>query len=132
MRRHFRLPEEDEQYLQALGLDWETVREGSHLWLLLHSWPILEDFTPDHVLTGMAIASTYPDTQIDMIYFHPELRLVDGRQILKITNQDFDGKCWQRWSRHRTPQNPWRRGIDNLEMHLYLVRMWLARAAGRT
>jgi hypothetical protein len=41
--------------------------------------------------------------------------------------QSLDGKSFQRWSRHRTAENPWRIGRDNLGTHIILVEDWLAR-----
>ena len=41
------------------------------------------------------------------------------------------GQEFQRWSRHRTGQNPWRPGIDNLHTHLSLVEEWLLREVNR-
>ena len=37
----------------------------------------------------------------------------------------IDGTPWQRWSRHRTSQNPWRPGVDGIPTHLALVEHWL-------
>ncbi|MBX9746205.1 MAG: hypothetical protein K2X34_04840, partial [Hyphomonadaceae bacterium] len=51
----------------------------------------------------------------------------DGRAIGALAHDDFDGKTWQRWSRHRTPANRWRPGIDGLSTHFALVQEWLAR-----
>ena len=36
--------------------------------------------------------------------------------------QALDGKTFQRWSRHRPGDEPWRPGVDNLETHLVLTR----------
>ena len=41
--------------------------------------------------------------------------------------QAIDGKTYQRWSRHRTAQNPWKAGFDGLETHVYLIEDWLVR-----
>ena len=44
-----------------------------------------------------------------------------------LASEGFDGKTWQRWSRHRTPANPWRPGLDNLATHFGLVEEWFGR-----
>jgi len=75
----------------------------------------------------LRIEASYPDTQIDMVYFSPGLSLKSGRGINALSDEHFDGKPWQRWSRHRTQENPWIAGIDNVERHLLLVREWLER-----
>jgi len=33
----------------------------------------------------------------------------------------LDNKTFQQWSRHRTPANPWREGVDNLGTHVPLA-----------
>jgi hypothetical protein len=39
----------------------------------------------------------------------------------------FANKRYQQWSRHRTAQNPWRPGLDNVCTHLLQVNNWLER-----
>jgi hypothetical protein len=56
----------------------------------------------------------------------------DGVPIKALAQQQIDGTGWQRWSRHRTPQNPWRPGVDSVATHLVLVDQWLLREFGRT
>ena len=67
----------------------------------------------------------YPDTQIDMAYFFPELSRADGKAIGAVTPTAFEGKNWQQWSRHRTATSAWRIGEDNLSTHMILVADWL-------
>ena len=67
-----------------------------------------------------------------MVYFYPDLARNDGRAIKAISNEMFDGKSWQRWSRHRTNKNPWRIGIDNIETHITLVGEWLFQELKKT
>jgi hypothetical protein len=63
-----------------------------------------------------------------MVYFFPALARRDGRPIgATQAMQPLDGKSFQRWSRHRTQQNPWKPGRDNLGAHIILVEDWLAR-----
>jgi hypothetical protein len=63
-----------------------------------------------------------------MVYFFPALARKDGRVIAAAeAMQPLDGKSFQRWSRHRTAQNPWKIGRDNLGTHIILVEDWLTR-----
>jgi hypothetical protein len=130
-RRHFRLPEHDEEFLDSLGLDWETVREklpdGVILRLVIYDYPVPAGYTVAKVTLYLRIEPTYPDTQIDMVYFLPHLQRRDGRAIGALASEDFDGKTWQRWSRHRTNANPWRAGVDDVSTHLAAVDHWLTR-----
>jgi hypothetical protein len=75
---------------------------------------------------ALRIEPMYPDVQIDMAYFKPGLSRSDGRPIHTITTESIDGQTFQRWSRHRTSENPWRPGIDCLATHLGQVEHWLA------
>lgn len=127
LRRQFVLGEDDQKALNARGQRWETVVEGNQRWLVIHDYPVGEGYNHSAVQTGLMIGTTYPDTQIDMVYFCPDLHRRDGRPVRALASHRFDGKTWQRWSRHRTSQNPWRPGIDNIATHLELVDYWLRR-----
>lgn len=127
MRREFSLPEEDEEWLEGLGLPYELVNEGGVLRVVVSDWPVPAAYTESRVTANVRIDPGYPDSQIDMVYFYPQLVRRDGKAIGALTTDAFDGKVWQRWSRHRTPANPWRPGIDNLATHFGLIEDWLER-----
>ena len=127
LRRHFEVPGEDRGFLEARGLAWEAVKEGNTHWLVLHEYPIPAGYAPSGVSLALQIPFSYPSTQIDMAYFHPALAREDGVAIGRLTGQTFDGRQWQRWSRHRTGANPWRPDVDCIETHLLLVDEWLER-----
>lgn len=124
-RREFDLPSEDIEWLESRGLPYELVRETGVLRVVIRGWPVPEGFQCSHVDVNVRIESGYPDTQIDMAYFHPPLDRLDGRGIRSICDDLFDGRQWQRWSRHRSPANPWRPGVDNLSTHFALIDHWL-------
>jgi hypothetical protein len=126
LRYHFELPEDDTEFLDALGLPWETVADGKNQFVIIYGYNNIPDgYNKKNVDLHVRLGSTYPDTQIDMVYFNPPLSRKDGKPIRSTSNQNFDGKTWQQWSRHRTPSNPWRIGIDNLSTHIALVGEWL-------
>lgn len=125
MRREFALNDSDTEDLEALGLPWETVQGSSLGRVIIHNFPVPSGYNHSKVDLNIVIEPAYPETQIDMVYFHPALARHDGKVINAIENDQFDGKCWQRWSRHRTGQNPWRPSIDNITSHLKLVEYWL-------
>lgn len=127
MRRNFALPEEDLDYLDGTGLQWETIIEGAHRWLLIHDYPVKEGYNVEKTIAALRIDQGYPNSQIDMVYFFPAISRKDGKPIGALANQSLDKKNFQRWSRHRSRQNPWRPGIDNLETHLILVNYWMDR-----
>lgn len=126
-RQEFVLPVADATFLDSLNLHWETVHEGGTRWLLIRDWPLPNGFTTAAADIALLLDADYPITQIDMAYFHPQLALSNGRAINALNPQSIEGKSYQRWSRHRTPENPWRMGIDDISTHLALVTTWLER-----
>ncbi|MCK5099952.1 MAG: hypothetical protein KAR45_17715 [Desulfobacteraceae bacterium] len=125
MRRQFELTGEDGRFLQGQPLEWEAVTENNIKRIILHDFPVPDGYNIKKVELNIRVEPTYPDTQLDMVYFLPKLSRRDGKSIKATADDQFDGKIWQRWSRHRTNQNPWRPGVDNLETHLILVTEWL-------
>ena len=95
--------------------------------MVIYGWPLPDGYTIARADVNVRIDPGYPDAQIDMAYFSPALVRSDGRAIGATAGDTFDGKVWQRWSRHRTGANPWRPGLDGLATHFALVRDWLAR-----
>ena len=126
-RRQFSLPAEDEEWLESLGLLYELVGERGVPRVVIYGWPVPPGYNVQAVDVNVRIDPGYPDTQIDMVYFSPALVRLDGHVIRATCDDSFDGKVWQRWSRHRTAQNPWRPGLDSLSTHFALVDDWLAR-----
>lgn len=124
MKRQFQLPEQDVAYLEGLGLSWEAVNDGGMQWVIIHSYPVPPGYNVNEVSVAVKIESGYPRAQLDMAYFFPALSRLDGKPINAITVQAIDGKQFQRWSRHRTGQNPWREGVDDLSTHIALISYW--------
>lgn len=124
MRRQFQLPEEDIVFLNSLELPWETVVDQGMEWVLVQNYPVCQGYTCENVTLAVKIETGYPRTPLDMAYFFPALQRKDGKGINATSFQPIDGKLFQRWSRHRTPRNPWREGVDDLSAHLSLVNFW--------
>jgi len=139
LRREFDLPEEDEDYLNARGLPWETafvVEQGARgLWLFVHGFPLPPGYTPSNDGNSKPISAAtlgirltgYPGGALDMAYFHPPLKRADGRPIPNLGDLMIDGKSFPQWSRHYPPSNPFRVDVDNVGTHLGLVEEWLKR-----
>lgn len=127
LRRQFDLPDHDVEYLESLGLPWETVKDGATRWLLIHERPIPDGYNHASSTAAFRIEAGYPDTQIDMAFFHPQLARGDGKSIRATTTQRIDGRAFQRWSRHRTSANPWRPSVDDVATHDRQVQHWLER-----
>lgn len=127
MRREFDLPEADREHLEAWSTPWEAIAQQGVRWLLIHEFEIPPGYNCRKAIVGLRIEDGYPSTQIDMAYFFPQVVRNDGRNINNLSIQEIDGQQYQRWSRHRTKENSWREGVDDVSTHLSLVRHWLRR-----
>ena len=131
LRRQFDLSRDDRNHLNARGLPWETFKEsvktGIRLWLLIHGWPVPKGYNQYEVTVAIMIPPNYPTAQLDMAYFLPALSRTVNHPIARTSEESIEGQTFQRWSRHRTSQNPWRPGLDNIATHLSMVECWLER-----
>ena len=127
LRRHFELLAQDEKFLEECGHPWETVADRSQ-WVLIHAFPTHAGYNHPRVTAAIRMVTGYPYAELDMVYFFPALARKDGKAIgATQSKQAIDGKIYQRWSRHRTAQNPWRAGVDGLDTHVFLIEDWLER-----
>lgn len=127
LSRAFELPKTDQRYLDSLEREWESIVEVNTQWLIIHGWELPEGYNYKQVDLALLVPPLYPDSQIDMVYVKPHLARSDGRSIPALAHQLIQGVLWQRWSRHRTTQNPWRIGVDDIAGHLALVDDWFRR-----
>jgi len=111
----------DRVFLDGYALQWEIIEDGS-IWILIHNFRLPDGYSESHVLLAIRLEGGYPLSALDMFYVFPQVRRRDGRPIAQANVvQHIDGRDFQRWSRHRTPDNPWVAGQDSLETHIYLV-----------
>lgn len=129
-RRDFALLEADEQYLDSLGLVWETENSGRR-WLVIHDYPLPAGYSASKVTLALDIPPTYPQAQIDMFYVYPVVQLMAGRTIAAAQHpMPIRGLSFQRWSRHRGPGSQWNPSADNVATHLALVETAIAKEVG--
>jgi hypothetical protein len=129
LRRSFALPEDDVAQLEAAGYQWETISEN---WFLAHDFAVPAGYNLTLVSLAVQVPNGYPTSSLDMAFFYPWLQLSNSRTIPRADQGALiDGKKWQRWSRHYSPQNPWLAGEYNIITHLQLVRAWLERESSR-
>lgn len=125
-RREFELPPGDVEFLDLRHPGWESIRNGWASWLVVGQLVLPVGYRVATAQVALPIEPGYPDTQIDMAYFFPPLQRQDGKTIPATeSTETIDGRTFQRWSRHRTPANPWRPGIDDVSTHLAQVQHWL-------
>jgi hypothetical protein len=126
--RNFDINQDDKDYLNARKFRWETVKDGSKMWLIVHDFPISDGYNTRFSDAAVMIPGDYLMAGLDMVYFKPALNRADRVPIGATNcNETIRGEFYQRWSRHRTGQNPWRPGLDNISTHLDLVEEWLLR-----
>jgi Prokaryotic E2 family E len=124
MRRQFQLAEEDQTCLTIRSPNWEAIIENSTKWIIVPDFAIPAGYNHRTASAAMRILPSYPDDQIDMVYFFPALALTSGRAIKALTLAQIDGRQYQQWSRHRKP-GEWRLGIDSICTHMVQVDDWL-------
>lgn len=120
-RRDVTLLDHDRMFLEGYGLPWESIVDGSR-WVLLHRFPLPSGASLREATVAIRMEDGYPLSQLDMMYVHPAITRIDRKAIPQTQAiQQLDGKAFQRWSRHRTQQNPWVPGQDSLETHVYFI-----------
>jgi hypothetical protein len=125
-QRQFALPEDDVEFLNSLGLEWECKIEANIKRLIIKDIALPPGYNVNFVDVNMQINNSYPTAQIDMAYFFPAISRADNKTINALAQDSFDGKVWQRWSRHRTPANPWQPGVDSVATHFAYINSWFS------
>jgi Prokaryotic E2 family E len=101
-------------------------------WILIDRSGLTVAYAQSRATAAVRLETGYPVSALDMVYFFPALLRKDGKPIgATQAVQQIDGRTFQRWSRHRTPQNPWKAGQDSLGSHVALIEDWLEREFGR-
>ena len=125
------LPEFDRDYLLEKGYQFEEKIDANRNGLILRNW-ILPDgkFNLQTSDLLILIPNGYPEVRPDMWYFNPAILLAPAHRPARQTqaNITFEGKEWQRWSRHY-PANEWRSGVDGIYTYLKKVQTALEAAS---
>lgn len=136
LRRDFALPEEEVEFLEAPGRDWETivVSDGGApaLWLLIYGVSVPPGLeardTPGQALPSVTMAfrvTGYPGAALDMVYVFPPLARASRTNIGGLTDFPLDGRVFQQWSRHYQ-YDP---AAHELIGHFRLAQTWLEKEA---
>ena len=117
------LPESDSAYLDAKGIEYEQKTIGNINGLIIKDWKLPEGkYNQSVVELLILIPRGYPDVHPDMWYFFPDILLLPHNRYAKATqaHYSFDGKPWQRWSRHLAA-GEWRSSVDGIHTFLQKV-----------
>ncbi|MFK5948176.1 MAG: E2/UBC family protein [Methylococcales bacterium] len=132
LRKDFYLPEEDVQYLDGSGLEWETIQEGNIRAVVLYGFLIPQPFRPEMVNLKIRMPQDYTSgAALDMFFTDAQVNRTDRKEVPRLTESTvFDGKKWWQWSRHYPKNTKWRPGINTLATHISYVFHVLEKEAG--
>ena len=131
-QRQFPLQEQDVEFLDSLGLEWEAVLEGKKQWLIVRGYELPAGCNGSHVDSALDIPRSYPAEQIDMFYCLPKVTRADGSALPQTeATQNILGTTFQRWSRHRKSADDWDPATDCVESQFELVEEALCREVGQ-
>jgi len=117
------LPEFDRNYLEEKGIKYREIVDNGKKGLVLQDAPLpAGKYDHEKVDILIFLPQGYRDVPPDMFYVHPSVFLMPQKKRAKATQATatFDGKMWQRWSRH-FPGNHWRPGIDGI--HTFMKKI---------
>lgn len=125
-----KLPEADREYLDRAGITYNVFDDGTGILNVeLIDFPLPEGLNAGIASVLFRLSAGYPDTAPDMWWVIPHLTPLKGGMIPATESiETYDGRVWQRWSRHLDPA-AWRSGIDGLESYVRLLRTELGSAA---
>lgn len=124
-----KLPDWDREFLERTGIGYRVFEDGGMLDVELIDFPLPPGLTAPTANVLFRLSPSYPDVAPDMWWVIPHLARAGGG-VIQATEliEPYDGRQWQRWSRHLDP-GAWRSGIDGLESYVRLLRTELGRAA---
>lgn len=114
------LSDSDLEYLNSRGLNFEVKAFGNEIHLIIKDFELPSHYAPRHCNLLLRLPPGYPNTNPDMFWTSPEVRLVNGGvPIAAQVVENLGGVSWQRWSRHN---NVWRPGVDDIQTKIRAVR----------
>jgi Prokaryotic E2 family E len=122
------LSEGDEAFLQGQGFEYEVIPEGQMFSLIICDFRLPTGYKPPVVDLLLRLPGGFPDAAPDMFWTHPVVSYAGGGiPPASDVRLDYNGRTWQRWSRHLVVG--WRPGVDNLQTYLRLIRTDLEKGA---
>lgn len=122
------LSEDDEAYLKERRFDYEVISEGQMFSLIIRGFHLPSGYVPAVADLLLRLPGGFPDAAPDMFWTHPVVGYAGGgAPPATETRLEYEGRIWQRWSRHLAVA--WRPGVDNLRSYLRLIRTDLEKNA---
>jgi hypothetical protein len=117
------LAEEDLQYLAAKGYEFEAARADGFVCVLIRGFTLSTAYSPSSTDLLLRLPLNFPMARPDMFWTFPYVKLPSGAypQAADQFDVEFEGRRWQRWSRH-SEASQWRPGTDNLKTYLGTIR----------
>lgn len=125
------LPEFDRDYLISKGFQFEERIDPAGNGLVIRNYELPRGiFNYERSDLLIIIPSGYPDNRPDMWYFNPVILLAPSNIPARQTqaSMEFEGKTWQRWSRHY-PAEEWKSGEDGIYTYLKKIQHALVTAS---
>jgi hypothetical protein len=114
---------EDQQHLQDKGYDFAVAQNAGFICVLIRNFMLASRYTPTTCDVLLRLPPNFPMAKPDMFWTNPHVRLTNGSYPPQadVFDVNFDGRQWQRWSRHLDSAQ-WRPGKDNLRTFLGIIR----------
>lgn len=122
------LPIRDRNYLIERGVAFEEV-DGNEKGVIFRDYTLPAGrFDQPKADILVLLPPGYPDVRPDMFFAIPWIKLSRSAQYPRAADQphDFQGRRWQRWSRHN---DQWRPGVDGIWTMLRRIDTALEAAA---
>lgn len=108
------LPLSNREYLAEKAIAFEEVEANGQRGLICREYCLPPGkYDAARVDALILIPPGFPDVPSDMFYLYPWVRLVQGNRYPAKADYpyQFNGRSWQRWSRH---SSEWRPGVDGI------------------
>ena len=115
----------DREFLEQKEFNFEETTVGGETDVVIHGYRLNDTYIPQEVDLLIRLPARYPNSNPDMFWTAPEVRLRGGGgyPAAAAVFETYLNRSWQRWSRH-TPE--WR-PVDNLQTKLASIRAELDR-----
>jgi hypothetical protein len=121
------LTDDDSRFLRDKGYDFETYLEDGMITLIIKEFELPAGYVPCQVELLLRLHPQFPQVPPDMFWTSPVVNYTGGgRPEATQMMQTFQGRSWQRWSRHFTDAR-WRPERDDLRSYLRLILTVLER-----